>query len=344
MQNQKHFCFNCHFAAWFGIVLFGVYMLVSSAFFRLEARFNDDITLITSELKRDLESNETVMASFTAYVQAVDRGDPDSMMWFASSVAKAHPHIYMVELARRVELSEKDTLEKLLQKNWRPDFMMKDFSSITGKPLQKDADKKVTWPVLFMYPLLPETQAIYGVGLETVDHLASTLQQAQRNFKPVVSPVFNLYEGAQAYIILQEVNRPQSRTTPGYNFFGSTMMAMLLIKNNELLPALSKENGREKIHIAAYMKSPGKEDNLLFRQRPESVSQIERALLPTLKKQIKIDNHTQPVTIEFERQISCPDVFTRDNLIMLFLLTVALLYGTRTLIRQNRHFKQEAQI
>lgn len=61
--------------------------------------------------------------------------------------------------------------------------------------------------MLFMYPPLPESSSIYGVRLETVGHFSYALARTHNNPKPVVSPVFSMYEGGTAYILMQSVKR-----------------------------------------------------------------------------------------------------------------------------------------
>ena len=140
-------------------------------------------------------------------------------------------------------MSEQTAFESMLRRTWRPDFEFKDFSSLTHQPPQSQVYLSNTWPVLFMYPVLTQAHAIYGVKLETVGYLSYALARTHNNLKPVVSPVFSMYEGESAYILMQPVSRAeQARDNSKPDFFGSPMVALLLIKTGWLLEAVNHAN------------------------------------------------------------------------------------------------------
>ena len=113
---------------------------------------------------------------------------------------------------------------------------IKDFPVLAHQPRKQQPETTDTWPILFMYPALPEAKGIYGLRLETVDYLFHTLAHAKGNARPVVSPVFSMYEGGKSFILLQEVNRPeQFARGERANLFGDTMTALLLIRTDRLL-------------------------------------------------------------------------------------------------------------
>jgi hypothetical protein len=277
-------------AAWLGTIAIVTHTLLSAEINRWEAKFDVDARLLVSDIKHKLDTNEAVLAGFSAFLQAVDRSDTDATMRYAASAASAYPHIYMIEVARKLDLDDEAAFQASLRKIWRADFSIKDFAEITGRTFQEDPRKRVTWPILFMYPALPEARAIYGVRLETVDYLSRTVALAQRNIKPVVSPVFSLYEGGGAYILLQEVNRPTGKVPSELNFFGDTMMALLLVKTQALIPARSREPDYANISISASIVSPGNPETLLFEQNAPEAGGLEHLILPNFARQLGIDN------------------------------------------------------
>lgn len=312
-------------AAWLGTIAIVTYTLLSAEINRWEAKFDVDARLLVSDVKHKLDTNEAVLAGFSAFLQAVDRSDTDSTMRYAASAASAYPHIYMIEVARKLDIAGEPAFQASLRKKWRSDFSIKDFAKITGRSLQDDTRKGATWPILFMYPSLPEARAIYGVRLETVDYLSRTVALAQSNIKPVVSPVFSMYEGGSAYILLQEVNRPAGKSPSELNFFGDTMMAMLLIKTQALIPARSKEADYANISISASVVSPGNPETLLFEQNAIEAGSLERLVLPRFTRQLNIDNSSQPTRIRFARQLQWSDFLQTEKLMILLLLGGALL-------------------
>lgn len=312
-------------AAWLGIIVFAAHMLMSSEIRRAELQFDEVIRVLASDVKHKLDTNEAVLAGFAAFLQAVDRSDTESAKRYAASVAAAYPHIYMLEVARKVNLSDEKSLEDSLRKGWRDDFSIKNFADITGQSLKGVREKKASWPILFMYPSLPETQAIYGVRLETVDYLSHPMALAQQNVKPVVSPVFGLYEGNTAFILLQEVNRPADASSSDMNFFGNTMMAFLLIKTQALIPAVCKENQCNKIHVSAMSAPVVNPQSMLFELQAVKAGQLDRLLLPIFTRRIMIENVSQPTLMEFDQQLRWVDFLSLELMVILVLLGGALL-------------------
>lgn len=323
-------------AAWLGTIVIVTYALMSAEINRWEAKFDVDARLLVSDVKHKLDTNEAVLAGFSAFLQAVDRNDTESTMRYAAAAASAYPHIYMIEVARKLDIADQQSFQASLRKSWRADFSIKDFAEITGRAFPDDPQKRVTWPILFMYPALAEAQAIYGLRLETVDYLARTVALAQRNSKPVVSPVFSMYEGGSAYILLQEVNRPASPSPPEPNFFGDTMMAMLLIKTQALIPARSQEADYVKIGVSATVVSPGNPETLLFEQNAIQATSLERLLLPRFTRQLSINSSSQPMQLRFVRQLLWHDFLQAEKLIILLLLGAALLVVPWMTIRHYR--------
>lgn len=320
-------------AAWLGIVIFAMFMLMSAQISRWERGFDDDIRLLVSEVKNKLDTNEAVLAGFSAFLQAVDRGDTDSANRYAAAATAAYPHIYMIEVARKLPYAEEEAFAATLRKEWWSDFRIKDFSEITQRPGKDPGQRTETWPILFMYPSLPDAQAIYGLRLETVDYLAHSLALAHQNLKPVASPVFALYEGDSAYILLREVSRPMRNQSSELNFFGSTMTAMLIIKAQALIPRQTDHAGQERIQFSASMLSTTKVESLLFEQAAIEAGQVDRAFLPSLKRRLNIENASQPTTMLFERQLLWSELLNQEMLTILVLLGCGLLIAPWLTIR-----------
>jgi diguanylate cyclase (GGDEF)-like protein len=163
------------------------------------------------------------------------------------------------------------------------------------------------------------------VRLETVDYLSRTMALAHRNIKPVVSPVFNMYEGNGAYILLKEVSRTARKSGSELNFFGDTMMAMLLIKTEALIPTRSKEGDHQEISFWASIMAPGHSQSLLFERNTPAAGSLDQLLLPRFTRQLRIDNTSQPIQMTFERQLQWHDFLHAEKLLILLLLGTALL-------------------
>jgi len=310
--------------AWLGAVAIAAHTLVSAQLQRWESRFEADVRLLMGDVRLKLDTNEAVLAGFSAFLQAVDRSDTAATVRYAAAATAAYPHIYMLEVARKLAAGDEAAFQSSLRAHWRADFTLKNFAEITGRSAPDDGRKSATWPILFMHPALPEAEAIYGLRLETVDYLARTMALAQRNIKAVVSPVFRMYEGGNAYILLREVRRPAGKAPAAADFFGDSMMALLLIKAEDLIPARSREAGYAHIGFSADVISPGNPETLLFEQAAPEADRLERLTLPRFSRQLAIDNASQPMLMRFSRQMRWDDLLQPEK-IMIAVLGIALL-------------------
>ncbi|MHC8407612.1 diguanylate cyclase domain-containing protein [Pseudomonas sp. TMB3-21] len=320
-----------------GLVGFCALLLLKSETQRRETRFSEYVQNISGIVRNQLDTNEAVLAGFSAFLQAVDQSDTEAAARYAAAVLSAYPHIYMLEAARAVPVAEQAAFEALLQRTWRADFQLKDFPSLAGQPGHPQVYLKETWPVLFMYPSLPESSSIYGVRLETVGHLSYALALTRHHQKPVVSPVFSMFEGDNAYILMQSVTRPsQAREQARPNFFGSTMMSLLLVKTGALLEAVNDANIDPLVRIDAILKTASGTQSPVFSTPPLQAGVLDRFFLPRLADRVEIRNNSQPMTLVFERQLRFTDVLTDEMLIILTLLGGVLICMPVVLVR---HFK-----
>lgn len=320
-----------------GLVGLSTMLLLKSETQRRETRFSEYVQNISGIVRNQLDTNEAVLAGFSAFLQAVDQSDTEATARYAAAVLSAYPHIYMLEAARAVPIAEQTAFEDLMRRTWRPDFKLKDFPSLTQQSAQQQAFLNETWPVLFMYPLLPESSSIYGVRLETVGYLSYALARTHNNQKPVVSPVFSMYEGGSAYILMQSVSRSeQARENTRPNFFGSTMVSLLLIKTGSLLDAVKDANVDKLVHINAYLKDGAGSESHVFSTEIERAGLLDNLLLPRLTDRVEIRSASQPMTLLFERQLRLGDVLTEETLLILTILAGTLVLMPMVLIR---HFK-----
>jgi diguanylate cyclase (GGDEF)-like protein len=320
-----------------GLVGFSTLLLLTSETERRKTRFSEYVQNISGIVRNQLDTNEAVLSGFSAFLQAVDQSDTEAATRYAAAVLSAYPHIYMLEAARAVPVAEQAAFEELLRRTWRPDFALKDFPSLAQQPAQRQVDLNETWPVLFMYPSLPESSSIYGVRLETVGHLSYALARTRSHQKPVVSPVFSMFEGGNAYILMQSVNRTEDATeSTRPNFFGSTMLSLLLIRTDSLLEAVNDANVDPFVHISAVLKTGAGSENNVFSTETEQAGFLDQLFLPCLTDRVDIRSASQPMTLLFERQLRFGDVLSAETLVILAVLAGALVLMPLVLIR---HFK-----
>lgn len=323
--------------AWLALLVVAGSLLITAELRRLEHDFRQSTGTFAAEVRHKLYANEAVLSGLSAFLLAVERDDRTATERYAATVAAAHPHIYQIEIARRVPAHEAGPLAETLRRSGLEDFALKDFATLTGRQVATLPPQAETWPILFIYPDLPETRAIYGLQLETVDHIAATLARARGNPHPVASPVFRLYEGETGYLLLQAVERPASRHEgDSPNLFGNTMASMLLIKSAALLPpelaaALAAPLGIE----AALVGNDGSE-GLLLRRDMDPGTRIDRWLLPVFERSEPVHSAAQHVLIRFAQQQRLTTVVTTETVAILGLLLTAALLAPWLLLRHYR--------
>jgi diguanylate cyclase (GGDEF)-like protein len=317
-----------------GLIALSGFSLLQAEFRRLETRFTEQVRSISGAVRNQLDTNDAVLAGFAAFLQAVDQSDQNAAVRYAEVALRGYPHIYMLEVARGVPVSEERQFESLLRRTWQSDFELKAFPFISNQSVQVQVPLNKTWPVLFMYPQLPQASAIYGVRLETVPYLSYALAKSQTTPRPLASPVFSMYEGGDAYIMLQSVSRQAELAQPtGPNFFGSSMVALLLIKTESLLNAVHQVDSDPLVKVDAVLNNPSGLPTPVISIPASEASWLERMLMVTLREKIEVDSTSQPMTMSFERQLRFSDVFSLGTLAIIAAFFIGIITIPLILIR-----------
>ena len=95
---------------------FSAHLLLKSELQRWEIRFAQQVNNVASSVHNHLNTNEAVLAGFSAFLQAVEQNDSEAAARYASVVVSAYPQIYMLEVASRVALDEQDAVVDLLRR------------------------------------------------------------------------------------------------------------------------------------------------------------------------------------------------------------------------------------
>ncbi|WP_306163356.1 GGDEF domain-containing protein [Pseudomonas sp. B14-6] len=136
---------------------------------------------------------------------------------------------------------------------------------------------------------------------------------------------------------MQSVIRPeQDRGNTRPNFFGSTMVSLLLIKTDSLQEAVSYANVDPLVRVSAVLKTAAGSESNVFSTQTEQACILDRFLLPALSDRVEIRNVSQPMILLFERQLRLGDILTAETLIILAVLAGAFVLVPVVLIR---HFK-----
>lgn len=319
-----------------GLVASSMVLLLKSETQRAETRFTEDVQIISGAVRNQLDTNEAVLGGFSAFLQAVDQSDTAAAARYAEVALASYPHIYMLEVARGVPVAEQRDFETFLRRSWRPDFELKSFPSLAQQSAQPEISLDKTWPILFMYPAAASASGIYGVRLETVPHLSYALAHSYQSSKPLASPVFSMYEGGQAYILMRSVSRPGDEQVLRPNFFGSSMVALLLVKTDSLTSTVSRANTDPLIGASAVLKAATGSVVTVVATHPGQAAWLSQALLPLLTERVEIDSPSQPMVLQFKRQLRFQDVLDKQTFMTLLMLLGLIFLMPVMLIRHFR--------
>lgn len=309
---------------WVSVVAYAARMFVAAEIEHRERQFADSVAAVAGGVRQKLDTNEALLAGLAAFLKAVDADDTESATIYAATAAAAYPHIYMIEIARKLPAGEAARFEAAMRAGWRADFRLKDFADLSRRAAPELGQSRETWPILFLYPALPAAEAIYGLRLETVDYLAHALTLAHGGEQPVASPVFRLIEGGDAYILLREVSRGPARSPAAANFFGNTLAAMLVIRTEALFPAAGSAQRPPNLRFRAVLAAPAGPPSVLV-DLAATEAAADSSWLPKFSREVRLDNQSQPLRMHFEQQLRWGELLSRQLLVIVGLLGGALL-------------------
>lgn len=324
---------------WLVLVVYALHLLFAQQVAHQRSMFLDEARDITSDLRTKLTSNEVALSGFSAFLQTLQPDDHLLATKFAAIVTQSLPQVYMIEVARHVTVAERDTLESAFRRSWRADFAIKNFADLKPGAVPAPAPQADSWPLVFLFPFDSQLDALYGVDLRSLDCLTQALDIACSRRKQVASSLFDLYEGGRAYILMQEVRHTSSHVSPSGSpsFFGNTMMAMLVIKADALRPARALD-AHDANHMAGHdpnmnyratLVSPdGLTHSLVFEQQDaaQAAWSLDQIFLPSFELSEYIPNDSQPMVLDFSRQLLWSHLLGWGNLsiVLLFALTLLL--------------------
>lgn len=339
MQFRSAFRSNRYHAsfliAWLALSIFGLHMVITSEIKKAEQQFAQDIHELSTDIRLKLLTNDAVLSGFSAFLQAVNESDQEATTRYAAAALAPYPHIYMLEVARQLPVSEQSSLESNIKNNGQTNFSIQSFAALSGQARISETPSATIWPILFIYPALPFAQKIYGLRLETVPYLAESLRLVRHAGKAVASPIFELSEGGGAFILLRQVERASAEIKPGTpNLFGSSMVALLVSKSSSLLPA---DIARKNIGLHAELLSEASHvASTLFQQETPAAHWLDNQTLPRFSQVVEPGISSQPVRLTFERQLSWAHLFGPSAIAIVGMLLASLLLVTVNIRRHHQ--------
>jgi len=303
---------------WALLTAIGVVYVFHESAEDLELEVRHQADSLANGLRDRLRDQEAVLNGFASFLAVVPGNDQSSVMRYAESVHNSYPQIYMLEVARRVERAARPAFERTMARHGHPGFSVRSFAYDRGRTWSPVGDVAVTYPLIALYPPLPEADSVLGLDLNSAPHLRAALVAAERGEKTVASATFTLVEGDTAYVMLQRVARPPE--PPGDNIFSDRLHALLVIRTATLQPPAIDRH----LTVTASIQGVAGESSPLFAQAAEPVSALERRLLPREQMVVNGIGSTPRASLTIERQMRWHDV-RLSSLAVTLLLSVATL-------------------
>lgn len=295
-----------------------------------------------AQIRDKLRANEAVLYGFSSFLGAIDRDDRSTASAYANSMLERYPHIYMLEVVRRVSHHELASFTEQIRRKWHKDFQIKRFDYRGDRQWQAAGVKDAYYPVILAEPDLPGARAILGLDIDSLAGLRAALQRSEKLDEPAVSEPFSLVEGDTAFVIFRPV--PAVPTSPAatgqpprkHSIIGGVAYALMVVRAKDLLPVASEID--RFVEHTALMQFKG-ETKELFAIQPSRRHRFGDTLFSPLRIERQIDGVSQPLTLVLERKLGPADIsasgLTAVALASILSLTLLLAYAGASARRER---------
>lgn len=286
-------------------------------------------------LRNQLKTQEAVLNGFAAFLGS-GVATRDGAARYVGAAVNPHDHIYMLEAARRIGNDERRQFEQVMTELRSKPFSIRNFSYDRTRQWSPVSDKAATYPIVFLHPANPDSDAVIGLDLDSVPHLRSVLIDAEVRNRATASRPFDLVEGGRAYLMLQPVHTSLAGGTAAVAnpdpVLNGTLYAMLLARTIDLEPRSvdARHAYRAYLHTG---NDAG--PSTLFERAASPASAFSRLLFPKMQYVLDDRDLSNPMTLEIERQIRWSDIDTA-SLAAIGLLSIASLALLLTFLYQMR--------
>jgi len=277
-----------------------------------EHEFSEYAETINTHIRDKLRANEAVLYGFASFLGAIGEKSHDSAKIYANSVLERYPHIYMLEIVRKLPRHELRSYSAQLRRTTVPGFQVRRFGYQSDRLWHSPPEKAYYYPIVFMAPELPQSASAYGLDIDSLDSLKRARLRSEHEGIPVSSGPFRLIEGDTAYVMFRPViNSFASFATRTKDIQESTSYALLVVRTRELLPASAALS--PKVHhmaqaVGEEVLAPGEAPHALVDLAATPGGALESHLLPQLRSEHRIDGVSQPVRLVLERQLHFSDI------------------------------------
>lgn len=305
----RRYCFVL--AIWATISLAALTIVVRASLIDAEREFASYGEHFHAQIRDKLRANEAVLYGFASFISAIDRDDREKASLYAQSMLERYPHIYMLEIARRVPRQELHSFTESMRRKWQRDFEIRAFDYRGERRWQPLLPREDYYPIILAEPDLPQSRDVIGLDVGSLDDMRITLKHSEKSGSPTSTAAFRLVEGDMAYVMFRPIPQPQSprrQNMPQQAILGGATYAMAVVRATDLLPS-KRELDRSVRHLAILSVERESEGAPLFDLAAEGGLSVSRTLFPTLRIERDLRSvSSQPLRLVLERQLGAGDI------------------------------------
>ena len=289
-----------------------------------------------AQIRDKLRANEAVLYGFSSFLGAIDRDDRSTASAYANSMLERYPHIYMLEIVRRVSHQELAGFTEQIRRKWHKDFQIRQFDYRGDRQWRAASTKESYYPVILAEPNLPGAREILGLDIDSLAGLRAALRRSEKRDEPAVSEPFRLVEGHTAFVVFRPVPAAVDRQSRKNSIIGGTAYALMVVRARDLLPA-SRDIDPFVEHTALMQFNDEAKD--LFAIQPSERHRFGDTLFAPLRIERQIDGVSQPLKLVLERKLGPADIsasgLTAVALASILSLTLLLAYAGASVRRER---------
>lgn len=324
-----------------GIITIGALFVVVQNSLTVAARdFAEYGEHFHAQIRDKLRANEAVLYGFSSFLGAIDRDDKGTASMYARSMLERYPHIYMLEVVRKVPRHELAEFTEHVRHKWHKDFQVKRFDYRGDRQWQPPGKKDAYYPIVLAEPDLPGARDILGLDIDSLEGLRTALLRSEKRGEPAASDTFQLVEGDTAYVLFRPVTAPTQSTerTTGKrgSIVGGTAYALLVVRARDLLPPARELDPF--VQHSGLMQSAS-DSSELFSIQPSQRSRLGDALFAPLRIERQIEGVSQPLRLVLVRQLGLSEIsgsgLAAVALASILSLTLLLAYAGASVRRER---------
>lgn len=208
---------------------------------QLEREFLQQAHHAQQSLQQTFAANETILDGFTAYISAGDdeKLDQRGVRRYVRSMLLQYKHLYMFQVARRINARQIEGLEQSLSTPELP-FDVWYFDGEVGYAREQGTSEKIYFPIVFAEPVFRSDVSVLGLDVQSIAFINDALQQSNQTGKTALSHPFELFEGDDALVMIKpSMNSAEKIPGPYY--------ALLVVKVDALLNSVAEIDGHTEL-------------------------------------------------------------------------------------------------